>query len=223
MRVTTQMLNETSKRTGIPINQTSLLSYINNDGQSDSSTLLDALQDAKEKKVTAENTEIYQKLEKAADSLQGQAEKFAASGGDSFFDKIKESDDHEALLAGVESYVKSYNDTLSALKKAPGLLNDYYRQMLQETAENNSEALANIGVVVGKDGSLSVDGDKLKDAAIEDVEAVFGSSGEFSSKTSFLADRISGNAQANAESVSSQYDASGNLYSQLASQYDFWG
>lgn len=50
MRVTTQMLNETAKRTGIPINQTNLLSYINNSGQTGGNTLLDALKDAKEKK-----------------------------------------------------------------------------------------------------------------------------------------------------------------------------
>lgn len=223
MRVTTQMLNETAKRTGIPINQSNLLSYINNSGQTDGNTLLDALKDAKEKKVSAESTENYQKLQKAADSLQEQADKLTASGEDSFFDKIKESGDHEALQAGVKNYVKSYNDTLSALKKAPSLLNDYYSQMMQEAAQDNSEALSNIGVTVGKDGSLFVDEEKLKDATIEDVEAVFGASGEFSSKTSFLAERISDNAQTNAKSVSSQYDATGNLYSQLASQYNFWG
>lgn len=127
------------------------------------------------------------------------------------------------MQAGVKNYVKSYNDTLSALKKAPSMLNDYYRQMMQEAAQDNSETLSNIGVTVGKDGSLFVDEEKLKDAKIEDVEAVFGASGEFSSKTSFLAERISDNAQTNAKSVSSQYDASGNLYSQLASQYNFWG
>lgn len=223
MRITTQMLDETAKRTGIPINRTNLLNYINNDGQNSGNTLLDALNDAKEKKVSAKNTENYKKLEKAADSLQEQAAKFAASGEDSFFDKIKESGDNEELYAGVENYVKSYNETLSALEKTPGMLNDYYRQMMIEVAKDSSEALETIGITVGKDGKLTVDGEKLKAASVEDIEAAFGPSGEFSSKSGFLASRVSDNAQTNAKSISNQYDASGNLYSQLASQYDFWG
>jgi len=217
------MLDETAKRTGIPINQTNLLSYINDSGQDSGNTLLDALNDAKGKKVTAENTENYKKLEKAADSLKEQAAKFAATGEDSFFDKIKESGEGEELCAGVKNYVKCYNETLSALKKAPGVLNGYYSQMMQEVAKDSSGALENIGITVGKDGMLSIDEEKLKAAKVEDVEAVFGPSGEFSSKSSFLAGRVSDNAHTNATSVSNQYDASGNLYSQLTSRYDFWG
>ena len=120
MRVTTQMLNETAKRTGIPINQTNLLSYINNSGQTGGNTLLDALKDAKEKKVSAENTENYQKLQKAADSLQEQAAKLTASGEDSFFDKIKESGDHEALQAGVKNYVKKWTLESKPARKRAG-------------------------------------------------------------------------------------------------------
>lgn len=223
MRITTQMLDETAKRTGIPINRTNLLSYINNSGQDNANSLLDALKEEKDKKVTAENTEIYKKLEKAADSLKEQSAKFAATGEDSFFEKFKDGGDNEELYAGVKNYVKCFNDTLSALKKAPGLLNDYYRQMMAEAAQDSSGALENIGISVGKDGTLSLDEEKLKDSKVEDIKAAFGPSGEFSSKAGFLADRVSDNAQTNARSVTNQYDASGSLYSQLASQYDFWG
>ena len=54
MRITTHMLNETAKRTGIPINQNTLLDYINDDssGSSSSNTLLDAL-DGNKKVSTA--------------------------------------------------------------------------------------------------------------------------------------------------------------------------
>jgi len=51
MRITTQMLNETAKRTGIPIHQANLLSYINNDSSAGGDTLLDAL-NGKKKKVS---------------------------------------------------------------------------------------------------------------------------------------------------------------------------
>lgn len=41
MRITNQMLNESAKKAGLPINSTSLLNYINND--SSKNTLLSAL------------------------------------------------------------------------------------------------------------------------------------------------------------------------------------
>ena len=36
MRVTTQMLNETARKAGLPINNSTLLDYINNDSSADS-------------------------------------------------------------------------------------------------------------------------------------------------------------------------------------------
>lgn len=41
MRITTQMLNESAKKSGLPINNTSLLNYINGDETNNS--LLEAL------------------------------------------------------------------------------------------------------------------------------------------------------------------------------------
>ncbi len=223
MRITTQMLNETARRTGIPINQNTLLDYINNDGSgsSGSGTLLDALD--KNQKVSSVSTENYKKLGKAADSLKDLAEKLSGKGEESFFDKIKESGETDELYKTVEDYVAKYNSTLAELKKSPGVMNQYYGQMLQEAAEENSSAFEKIGIKIGKDGALSIDREKLKGSSIEDIEKVFGASGEFTSKTAFLADKISDNALAAMESVSSQYNNSGSLYSQFASQFDFWG
>ena len=91
MRITTHMLNETAKRTGIPINQNTLLDYINDDssGSSSSNTLLDALDG--NKKVSSAMTQNYKKLEKSANSLKDLSEKLSGKGDESFFDKIKES------------------------------------------------------------------------------------------------------------------------------------
>ncbi len=223
MRITTQMLNETAKRTGIPVNQTNLMSYINNNGSSNQSTLLDALNKSKNQNVSTENTENYKKLKKEAGSLQDLAEKFAATGTDSFFDKIKESEDHDTLYAGVKDYVKSYNATLSALKKSGGILNEYYSQMMQEAVKQSGKSLEEIGITIGKDGMLSVDEEKLKAASVEDIESVLGASGELSSKIGFLAGRVDDHAQANIDSVSQTYNFSGNQYFPTTSKYDFWG
>ncbi len=220
MRVTTQMLNETARKTGIPVNQTSLLNYINHDGSADN-TLLDALN--KKNKVSSTAVSNYQKLEKTAESFREQAEKLSASGEDSFFEKIKADGNTEDLYKTVESYVNGYNSMLSGLKKAPGVLNEYYGQMLREAAGGFSKPLENIGISIAKDGALHVDKEKLASASLDDIEKIFGASGELTAKTAFIAGRIVDNAQASAQSMSSQYDVSGNLYSQAASQYNFWG
>lgn len=223
MRITTQMLNETSKRTGIPVNQTNLLSYINNSGSSDNQTLVDALNKTKEQKVSTENTQKYKKLQKEANSLQEQAAKFAATGEDSFFDKIKESGDHETLYSGVMDYVKSYNSTLSALKQSQGVLNEYYSQMMQEAAKDSSKSLEGIGITIGKDGLLSIDEEKLKAASVEDIESVLGVSGQLSSKIGFLAGRVSDHAQSGLDSVSQTYSGNGSQYIPNTSKFDLWG
>lgn len=220
MRITTHMLNETAKKTGIPINQTNLLSYVNEES-SGSNTLLDALN--KKDKVSAQTVSNYKKMEKSAQSLKEQAEKLAQTGDASFLEKFKNSEVKKEAYMAVEDYVKYYNASLSNLKKSPGMLDQYYGQMLQEAAGNNREQLQKIGITINKEGTMSVNQEKLYASSIEDIQNAFGGQGELASKTAFLADRVENNAQAGIESTSSQYDGRGNIYSQIASQFDFWG
>lgn len=220
MRVTTQMLNETAKRTGIPINQNNLLSYINNDSSSNGNTLLDALN--KNNKVSSAMVSNYKKLGKSAESLKEQAEKLAETGEKSFLEKIRESGNTEEAYQAVESYVDRYNSTLSDLEKSTGMLDQYYSEMLREAASDNREQLEKIGIIIGKEGTLSINKEKLNAASVQDIQSAFGGSGQLASKTSYIADRISQNAQAGIQSTSSQYDGTGTIYSQLASRFDFW-
>lgn len=220
MRITTHMLNETAKRTGIPINQNNLLSYINNDSSSNGNTLLDALQ--KKEQVSPATVSAYKKTQKAAENLMKQADKLAETGEKSFLEKLKESGETKEAFETVEQYVDNYNSTLSSLKKSTGALDQYYSQMLQEACADNSEKLEKLGVSIGKDGMLSIDKEKLEAASIEDIQEAFGTSG-LASKTSYIAQRAANNAQAGLESTSNQYDGTGSIYSQLASRYDFWG
>lgn len=218
LRVTTQMLNETARKTGIPINQPSLLSYLN-ETENSNSPLLDALN--KNSKVSSATAENYKKLESAADKLKAAAEKLTSDKENSLYDKARESGDNSELYASVKTFLENYNSTLSALKKSASPINSYYSEMLLEAAGENASLLNSIGITINKDGSLSADSEKLENASADDIEKVFGS-GTLSSKTAFIAGRASNNAQAGAQSVSSQYDIFGNLYSQTSSKYNFW-
>ena len=118
----------------------------------------------------------------------------------------------------------SYNSVLKSLKKSPSTLNNFYCSQLKSAASNNSTALKNAGVTIAKDGTISVDEDKLKSADISAIKKAFGESSDFSEKVSFVAEHIGANAQAGAASISSQYSANGILNSSYTdSQYDSKG
>lgn len=219
MRITTQMLNESARRAGLPINNTSLLNYIN--GNSSENTLLSALN--KSSTVDSTKKSNYEKLEKAADQLLQDVNFFTAEGEKSVFAKARESENNEEIYDGAEALVESYNNTLNYLKADSSSLNIYYRQMLQEAVTGNKEALSSIGITISKDGTLEIDKDKLEAADTDSLEKVLGKSGTFSGKVAILAARIADNAEANAGSLSSQYSSTGSLYSALGSKYDFWG
>lgn len=222
MRITTQMLNESARKSGLPINNTSLLNYINGDETNNS--LLEALN--KNKKATA-NTESrmnYEKLEQAADKLTQSTQIMLQEDESNLFKQAEESGDNQKVYDSIESLFENYNSTMTALKNASGTMNDFYRQMLTEAAEEEKDSLESIGITFEKDGTASVDMEKVKAVDLETLENIFGSKSDFMSKINFISTRISDNAEANIESLSSTYSSAGNLYTtSMSSKYDFWG
>lgn len=220
MRVTTRMVNESARKAGLPVNSTSLLNYINNG--SSQNPLLNAL-GQKNSNVDTTKKINYEKLEKAADQLLQKTQIFTTEGEKSVFAKAGETGNNQQVYEGAEVLIESYNNTIKALKTAPATLNEYYRKMLQEAASENGDALKNIGITISKDGTAVIDKDKLKAASIDSLEKALGESGDFVKKMAFLAERISDNAEANAENLTSQYNSTGKTYSGKLSKYDFWG
>lgn len=221
MRITTQMLNATARKAGLPVNSVSLLNYINK-GNSQN-TLLNALNEKKAKAADAIKKNDYEKLDKEADKLTQAAESFLLEGENNLFERARSSGSTQEICDSVSKLLDSYNSTLKALRTSPNTMNDFYRQMLTEVAYDNRESLESVGVTFGKDGAAGVDMEKLKAADIDSLEKVFGKDSDFAKKTAFLAGRISDNAEANVESLGSQYDASGNSYYTASNKYDFWG
>ena len=219
MRVTDQILNATARRAGVPINMP-LTDYLN---KSYGNSLLEAL-GKKNEVVDTGKKKSYEKLEKTAEQLSQAAEAFLAEGQDSMFAKAKESGDKEEIYSHVEKMLEQYNNTMKALKSTATPLNQYYRQKLQEAAGANRESLKNAGITIDQNGVMKVDKTKLQETDLESLENLFGASGDFSKKMSYLGERIADNAGENAKSYSSQYNAQGsNFYGFYANKYDFWG
>ena len=222
MRITTQMLNESARKAGLPINNISLLNYIKTDGNEN--TLLDVLNKNTESSVNTAKKSSYEKLDKEADKLTQAAERLLQEDDSNLFEQAKTSSDYQKVYDSIKILFDSYNSTLKALRSASNTMTDFYRQTMLEAATESKESLSGVGITFAKDGTASVDMEKIKATDITTLESLFGSKSEFINKIGFLSDRISNNAEANVESLSSAYDAGGNLYSLLnSSKYDFWG
>ena len=202
MRITNQMLNESARKSGLPINRSSLLDYINKDGSSN--PLLEALNKNKEIAANSAKKDSYEKLDKEADLLTQATEGL--------------------LQDGENNLLESYNSTLKALRSTSNTMNDFYRQMLLEAPAEAKESLESVGITFAKDGTANIDMEKIKAADFTALEGLFGKESDFVNKVQFLSTRISDNAEANVESLSSAYNSNGNLYAAMgSSKFDFWG
>ncbi len=211
MRITDHVLNATALRSGIAVNSVSLVNQL---GKNSQNSLLGALE--KNSNSTTNKKDSYEKLKKAAEQLSQSMSLLTEEGESSVFYK-------QEIYKGLEDLAKNYNSTLKALTTTSSSLDAYYRQMLQAVAKESGESLSGLGISFSQNGTMSIDKEKLEAADIDSLEQAFGPSGSFSSKVAFLADRIFGNAKANAESSSSKYDASGHSYAAYSNMYDFWG
>lgn len=223
MRVTTQMLNDSAMKAGLPLRDKTLFNYL--DQGNGKNQLADILASKNSGNTAAAKTgkELYEKMEKAADELLQKAAVFLEKE-DSIFEKAKESGDNKEVVEGIKELVAAYNGTLKALEKQSGGLNRFYLETLKETVKENEKAFKEIGISFTEDGKLEIDEDKLKAADLETLEQLFGTAGTFSVKTGFTAGRIADNAAANLESIGSQYTAGGNAYyAANANRFDLKG
>lgn len=223
IRVTTQMLNETSRKAGLPVNSSSLLNYINNDKNSNS--LLESLQNSSTKPTDLlQNKKLYQKLKDAAESLENATKTLGSEKSDNIFAKAKESGDNADIVKNVKTLIEQYNEVRKQLERdASSPINAYYNQTLGQLASKNKEELSKVGITVGKDGSMTIDESKLKEASVEDLESLFGSKSEFIQKMQYLASHVSNNVSAQIESLGNQYGQDANSFSSyISNKYDWW-
>jgi hypothetical protein len=216
------MLDKAAAKSGLPIRRASLLDYIDNPSLGNN-PLLNSLEKNSGITVDSKRKEAYEKLEKAADKLFQSADVLTDDGEKSAFAEAEKSGDAGQVYDGISNLLKNYNNLLEVLKSSSSPINDYYRKMMEEAAEENREAFSSVGITISKEGTVSIDQEKLKTADLKALEKIFGTSGTFTVKTEFLAARVALNAQAGISSISNQYDSMGSSFSASYGKYDFWG
>lgn len=171
MRITTQMLNESARQAGLPINRSTLLDYIKNDGATN--PLLEAMNRNKENVANTAKKSNYEKLDKEADQLTQSAQVLLQNGENSLFEQAKACGDNQKVYDSIENLFENYNSTLKALRTTSNTMNDFYRQMLLEAPEGAKESLAGVGITFAKDGTATVDMEKVKATDFATLESLF--------------------------------------------------
>ena len=214
-RTTTQMLNNSRRKTMISSSRrNALLSAASNQNAGLKNTRM-GMMNANSVLSARLLRSNYQKLERSATSLTEQTKLLA--------EKADAGGDPAKLPGTAANVVKHFNDTLDGLKQSSGILNEYYRQTMKEIAVTNKSVLAEIGIAVKADGSLSLNKDKLAAADQEKVKKVLGADSDFAKRLDAVASRAADNAKAGAASASSKYNSSGNLANSYLSRYNFRG
>jgi hypothetical protein len=216
------MLNESARKSGLPINHTTLLDYMNKSSSTTDNALLDALNSTKT--VSSAQKTSYEQMEKSANALENVALVFTSEEDDNIFSQAREAGDTTSVKKQAKEFISSYNEMVKKLSDSDSTINSYYKQMLEEARSGNSDSLSSIGITADKNGYLSLDESKFDAADVDALENALGNVSSFSTKAGFIASRVANNAQTNLESFSSQYSSAGlNYSSYAANKYDFLG
>lgn len=220
MRITTQMLNQSAKRSGLDINRPTLLDYMKNKNMGN--PLYQALSQNRSINTNSVMLERFEKLEEEAGQLTKLTQKLLDDGEKSIFEQAKVSGDNQEIYNSVEKMFDGYNSTLKSLRTTSNTMNDFYRKMLMDAPEETRAELEKLGITFDKDGTADVDMSKLKEVDYETLKKHFGNNSYLVNKLEFIASRISDNAKANVESMGNGYNASGSVYgTSINSKYDF--
>ena len=164
MRITNHMLNESARKTGLPINNTSLLSLVNG-----GKNFRYEIPNKKTIATDIESKKKYEKLDKAADKLTSASSVLLQEGDKSLFAKKETDSDKAKIYDGIKNFVKEYNDSLKELKNVSGVMNDFYRDIMVEASGTVKDKMKEIGISFAKDGTASIDMDKLKASDMQQI------------------------------------------------------
>ena len=210
-RTTTQMVNNSRRRAGLTARRSPLLKS-NQSSRTGAFSRLDAM-NANSVQSSRLARIGFEKRQKSATSLMDQMALLSE----------KADDGKKDMGETAANVVEDFNDTLKYLQDNSSILNDYYRQSMKEIASSNKTELSEIGITVGKDGTLSLDKEKLEAADGETIKKVLGSSGDLAKRIKAIASRVADNAKVNMETVSNQYNSAGGMANSYLSRFNIRG
>ena len=111
---------------------------------------------------------MYEKVEKAADDIQGSVKKMLAIGKMTYTDdeagKKAQENDKENLFKNIKEFVSDFNTVRDELTDIGGVANLALRKTLDSIVSTYTSDLKDIGITVLKSGEISLDEKTLEKA-----------------------------------------------------------
>lgn len=220
MRITPSMLNSYTNR----INPLSYARKTATTQNTKSTRMSAAAATARNRQTVNHSTAVdkYIKLGENAEALRSSANILGNTSKYGIFENARNTGSKDVILSQAKQMVGGYNNTMNAIKNDSTSLNRVYRQLMENAATENSESLSNIGIIVNKDKTLSIDEAKFQNASIDDLEAALGSGSRFTSRVGSMAENVSKNAISTATDLNSAYNSYGtySTYGASGSYYN---
>lgn len=107
----------------------------------------------------------------------------------------EDEDVDETTRSSIEAFVKVYNNALATGKETTDRDTEHYLRQLKTLTKRNADDLAEIGITMEKDGSLSINDDLLKMADTSKVRKVFSDENDFTKTVWNIAKKLNVSVQ----------------------------
>ncbi|MBQ2407761.1 MAG: hypothetical protein II312_14060 [Lachnospiraceae bacterium] len=215
MRITTQMLQNSSIKSGITFNKTSLLDYMNDSSKAEN--FINSLANgsyASQKSSSILSSKNYKNLLEKSETLEKNADKLCKTDEKSDFATAKEKNDKKILNDNLEEFIKNCNEMLEALNSTQSAVDSYYAKTLKEVHTENKDLLSQLGISYDtKTGKLSYDIKKIEELDFDGISDTFGKLSSYTDKVKFIASRAIDNANTSLKSPSNIYNSKAQMSS----------
>lgn len=177
--------------------------------------------------VSTDEIKAYKEVQSSTDDLKASADKLLKTGVRSVFNKkdITTKDengvestvrdyDKDAIYSAVNSFVKDYNAVVKAANSDYVNNNSLISRAnnMQNATQLNSKALAEVGITINKDNTLTLDKDAFKNSDMGKVQNLFNGTGSYGYSVSSSASMINFTAD-NVLSKANTYTGTGTYNS----------
>lgn len=164
---------------------------------------------------------FYTRMQTAADRLNGSAERLLKTGADSVFEQEDTAKAKEQATEEIKNFVNDYNIMMGRLNSSSDNTDTTYRKKLQDIVTAGKKELEKVGITIGKNGTLSLDDKKLKEAELSDEKELFYTKGCLGEKVKTVSELVYKHAKEKVQTLEKEsYSLSANYtrYGTSASQ-----
>lgn len=154
---------------------------------------------------------FYSRMQTAAGQVKSSAEKLLKTGENSIFEQEDTAKAKEQATEEIENFVNDYNIMMGRLNSSSDNTDTTYRKKLQDIATAGKKELEKVGITIGKNGTLSLDDKKLKEAELADEKSLFYTKGCLGEKVKTVSDLVYKHAKEKVQTLEKEsYSLSAN-------------